>query len=46
MYELGACPTYEKKLACRGLGCDANAMESCWLNWLNAPAKAESEVKD
>lgn len=45
MYDLGTCPTFEKRQTCPKCGeCSASEIEECWLAWLNAPA--ESEGKD
>ena len=44
MYDLGTCPTFEKRQTCPKCGeCSASEVEDCWLNWLNAPAESEGE---
>jgi hypothetical protein len=42
MYDLGTCPTFEKRQTCPKRGeCSASEVEDCWRDWLNAPAESE-----
>ena len=44
MYDLGTCPTFEKRQTCPKRGeCSASEVEDCWRAWLNAPAKINTE---
>jgi hypothetical protein len=44
MYDLGTCPTFEKRQSCLKRGeCSASEVEDCWRAWLNAPAESEGE---